>query len=138
MRKACRHQPRSSNCKITSYYLKTKIWTYRLDKKKMKEEKRQQGIMQRTRLADKVNVKLAVMSSVFLVLVMLTILSIPGISAGYTRTNFYSPLGGIGSFTGGFFGQTPGQFDRSMCEAGQDFVLHISPFGCSPAVVRSD
>src|SRR3990172_12898762 len=69
---------------------------------------------------------------------ILITLSLSTISAGYSRTNFYSPMGGIGSFTGGFFGQTPGQFDRSMCEAGQDFVLQIAPFGCSPAVVRSD
>lgn len=69
---------------------------------------------------------------------ILITLSLSSISAGYSRTNFYSPMGGIGSFTGGFFGQTPGQFDRSMCEAGQDFVLQIAPFGCSPAIVRSD
>ena len=29
-------------------------------------------------------------------------------------------------------------FDRSMCEAGQDFLLQIDPLGCTPAVVRSD
>ncbi|MFH1801691.1 MAG: transglycosylase SLT domain-containing protein [archaeon] len=39
----------------------------------------------------------------------------------------------LGSFTGGLW-----QVDSSMCTAGQDFVLQITPFGCEPAVVRSD
>jgi hypothetical protein len=69
---------------------------------------------------------------------ILIISSLSFISAGYTRTNNYHALGGIGSFAGGFFGETPGQFDRSMCEAGQDFVLQMAPLGCTPAVVRSD
>ena len=30
------------------------------------------------------------------------------------------------------------KFDKSMCEAGQDFIIQIAPFGCTPAVVRSD
>ena len=30
------------------------------------------------------------------------------------------------------------QFDKSVCQEGKDFVLQISPFGCTPAVVRSD
>ena len=30
------------------------------------------------------------------------------------------------------------QPDRDMCEAGQDFVVQIAPFGCTPAVVRAD
>jgi len=29
-------------------------------------------------------------------------------------------------------------FDRSMCGAGQDFIMQISPIGCTPSVVRSD
>ena len=29
-------------------------------------------------------------------------------------------------------------FDDSMCEEGQDFLIQIAPFGCTPAVVRSD
>ncbi|HEB47377.1 MAG TPA: hypothetical protein ENI22_02820, partial [Candidatus Pacearchaeota archaeon] len=29
-------------------------------------------------------------------------------------------------------------FDRSMCEAGQDFILQVDPLGCEPSVVRSD
>ena len=29
-------------------------------------------------------------------------------------------------------------FDRSLCEAGQDFILQVDPLGCVPSVVRSD
>jgi len=29
-------------------------------------------------------------------------------------------------------------FDDSMCEAGQDFIVQISPLGCEPSVIRSD
>ena len=71
-------------------------------------------------------------------ILLLIILIIPEISAGYTRTDNYNALGGAGNLLGGLVGQTAGQFDRSMCEAGQDFVLQIAPAGCSPAVVRSD
>ncbi len=53
------------------------------------------------------------------------------VSAVYTRTNFgASYLGGTG--LGGE------DFDKSLCEAGQDFIIQIAPFGCTPAVVRSD
>jgi hypothetical protein len=70
---------------------------------------------------------------------LLTFLLISSVSAEYTRTSNYNTLlGGIGSLAGGFFGETAGQFDRTMCEAGQDFVLQIAPAGCTPAVVRSD
>ncbi|MEM3141302.1 MAG: hypothetical protein QXX55_00745 [Candidatus Pacearchaeota archaeon] len=32
----------------------------------------------------------------------------------------------------------PFKFDRVQCDAGQDFVLQVSPTGCIPPVVRSD
>ncbi|MCK5624492.1 hypothetical protein KAI04_01490 [Candidatus Pacearchaeota archaeon] len=31
-----------------------------------------------------------------------------------------------------------GMYDDKMCQAGQDFILQISPLGCEPAMVRSD
>ena len=37
-----------------------------------------------------------------------------------------------------FMGAQAGEFDESMCQQGQDFLIQISPFGCTPAVVRSD
>ena len=75
---------------------------------------------------------LAILAGVFI------IFNLSFIEAGYIRTNNYNTLAGVGNIAGGFFGETPGKFDRSMCEAGQDFVLQIAPFGCSPTVVRSD
>ena len=37
-----------------------------------------------------------------------------------------------------FMGKQTGKFDKSMCQQGQDFLIQITPFGCTPAVVRSD
>ncbi len=31
-----------------------------------------------------------------------------------------------------------GSFNRNLCQAGQDFLLYVSPTGCIPSVVRSD
>ncbi len=33
---------------------------------------------------------------------------------------------------------TQTNLSKAMCQAGQDFIIQITPFGCSPAVVRSD
>ena len=30
------------------------------------------------------------------------------------------------------------KWDPSKCGAGQDFIIQVGPFGCDPAVVRSD
>ena len=30
------------------------------------------------------------------------------------------------------------EFDKEMCSAGNDFIIQLAPFGCTPAVVRSD
>lgn len=48
-------------------------------------------------------------------------------STQYTQSNFY-----------GSSLSTTWDSDYSMCEAGQDFIIQIAPFGCTPAVVRSD
>ena len=42
---------------------------------------------------------------------------------------------GYSSF--GYYEVYPG-YDRTTCEARQDFIIQIQPGGCSPAVVRSD
>jgi len=70
----------------------------------------------------------------------------------FSLVNFVS----AGSFSRSFVGYSPytevkgsfgdvsfpfdsyGNFDRSLCEAGQDFILYVSPLGCTPPVVRSD
>jgi len=54
--------------------------------------------------------------------------------SAYTRTNQYQ----YSSYTSEAYGEGYWRDDRSMCEAGQDFVIQIAPFGCEPAVVRSD
>jgi len=51
-------------------------------------------------------------------------------SASYMETNFNSFGSGIGI--------SSWDFDKQICGAGQDFVIQITPFGCTPAVVRSD
>jgi len=70
---------------------------------------------------------------------ILTILLISSISSQFftgssqifSRANVaVSPSSGDISF--------PFMFNREMCEAGQDFILQISPTGCVPSVVRSD
>ena len=72
----------------------------------------------------KLNIRFKVFALAFGIF-LFSFLLISTASAQYARTNHYSPLGGIGNIAGGFFGETPGQFDRSMCEAGQDFVLQV-------------
>ncbi len=48
-----------------------------------------------------------------------------------------SGLGGGGGL-GGFGGGRGFGFDPAMCLNRQDFIVHIAPEGCSPALVRSD
>jgi len=51
------------------------------------------------------------------------------LTAEYMKTNFqaFSPV------------STPtSDFNKEMCQEGQDFIIQITPFGCTPAVVRSD
>ena len=66
---------------------------------------------------------------------VLAIILVSFVSA-YTRsTPQFTQYGNVGGFG---FEQSSLEFDTSMCEAGQDFVIQIVPFGCTPAVVRSD
>ncbi|MBW6442734.1 hypothetical protein K0A97_03060 [Patescibacteria group bacterium] len=55
---------------------------------------------------------------------------------GYPSYVGIKPSFGDVSFSPAFDNQ--GNFNRNVCEAGQDFILHISPLGCIPSVVRSD
>ncbi|RLG10235.1 hypothetical protein DRN73_08365, partial [Candidatus Pacearchaeota archaeon] len=76
----------------------------------------------------KINKKKIIIGMLFLI--VLTSL----ISATYIRSNpQFSQYQ-----SSGFGYQSSLEFDKSMCSAGQDFVLQIAPFGCTPAVVRSD
>ena len=68
----------------------------------------------------------------FLTLIVITlfvILSLSLTSATYIKSNF-----NFGQFDGAT-GTVP---DKELCQAGQDFVIQIAPFGCTPTVVRSD
>jgi hypothetical protein len=61
---------------------------------------------------------------------LIVFFSIFCVSADYMRSNTqYTQFDSENTFEG---------FDESMCEAGQDFIIQIAPFGCTPAVVRSD
>ncbi|MFH1311487.1 MAG: myxococcus cysteine-rich repeat containing protein, partial [Nanoarchaeota archaeon] len=63
-------------------------------------------------------------------LLMIILCSSYLLAAGYySESNIFTSEGTTIYSTG---------FDRSKCEAGQDFVLQIDPTGCIPSVVRSD
>jgi hypothetical protein len=70
-----------------------------------------------------------------LILTVVVLFLTINLSATYTRSySQNTQFGSVGnSLDQGAFG-----FDRSMCGAGQDFILQVAPFGCAPAVVRSD
>ncbi|MEK6906539.1 MAG: hypothetical protein AABW81_02875, partial [Nanoarchaeota archaeon] len=68
-------------------------------------------------------------SALLLSIIFVSILIISLTSAYYIATNpqysQYTQYKGVA-------------FDKKMCEAGDDFLVQIAPFGCDPAVVRSD
>ncbi|MBI2044825.1 transglycosylase SLT domain-containing protein [Candidatus Pacearchaeota archaeon] len=70
---------------------------------------------------------------ILLALVLALVMS--QVSAEYRESDarFTSSRYGLGTF----FNQGT-QIERKYCDSGQDFVLQLAPFGCSPAVVRSD
>lgn len=68
---------------------------------------------------------------IFLVVILLVIGSA---SATYRRSD--SRFTGVSS--SGAFLNTFTQVPEEDCESGQDFLVQIAPFGCTPAVVRSD
>src|SRR3989344_9056834 len=69
-----------------------------------------------------------------LLFAVLFIFIISSISAAYSTSSprWTQSKYGIGSIS-----QSTG-VEREFCDAGQDFVLQIAPFGCDPLVVRSD
>ncbi len=70
------------------------------------------------------------------VLLFLILFLIIGVVSAYSSSWMgykYNDIAGTGSFM-----QNSLRFDKSMCEQGSDFILQIAPFGCEPAVVRSD
>ncbi len=67
-----------------------------------------------------------------LVMIFLIGILLISFSSAYMRTSNIQ-YAQFDSGHGGYW-----QPDRDMCEAGQDFVVQIAPFGCTPAVVRAD
>ena len=59
------------------------------------------------------------------------ILFVSLISGSYMASNPQYIQPGTGTFR-------DSGFDSSVCEAGQDFIIQVAPFGCTPLVVRSD
>jgi hypothetical protein len=69
-----------------------------------------------------------------IILLVTTLFLLPFISSAYERSNvaYTASQGSAGFF--GFFGQP----NQECKDVGQDFVVQIVPFGCTPAIVRSD
>jgi parallel beta-helix repeat protein len=73
---------------------------------------------------------------VFIVAVIFLVLLISGIAAGeYRRSDPQYTRPGIGT---GLFASSSTGMPKDMCAQGQDFIVQIAPFGCSPSVVRTD
>jgi len=68
--------------------------------------------------------------AMFFVFAILLIFLFSFVSAVYAKSGvqFINPGGSFSSGTG---------IDKEMCDAGQDFILQIAPFGCTPSV-RTD
>jgi hypothetical protein len=72
-------------------------------------------------------------SILFLFLIIGTLVFV---SSAYTLSNPQLTRGG--TFSSFERDPTDTSFDPEMCREGQDFVVQVAPFGCEPAVVRSD
>lgn len=82
----------------------------------------------------KINKKIAV--GMFLVIATLSLVFFVSAQFSKSSPQFTTP-GSVGYLRGQGIDTFP-SFNRDMCGKGQDFVLQIAPFGCSPAIVRSD
>jgi hypothetical protein len=76
------------------------------------------------------------MKNRILIFVLVFLIGISFVSAGYTRsvvvTSDFSSVS-LNSFV-----ENSLAFDKSMCQEGTDFILQIVPYSCEPLVVRSD
>ncbi|MBU2503894.1 MAG: hypothetical protein KJ879_02475, partial [Nanoarchaeota archaeon] len=57
---------------------------------------------------------------------------------GVQASSFSSGLIATSPYTSGSTSSVSSLFSSSQCKAGQDFVLQVSPTGCTPSVIRSD
>src|SRR3989344_5545858 len=72
-------------------------------------------------------------------IMLFMLLTISIISAIYSSSRSQYTQPGISSF--GYLGSQGidfPRFDEEQCKAGQDFIIQISPLGCTPSDVRSD
>jgi hypothetical protein len=72
-------------------------------------------------------------AALILLVIALFVSAVSAVSS-YQRTTAYTPSSGYS----GLFGVSSTRVPVEKCEAGQDLVLQLTPFGCSPPVVRSD
>ena len=79
----------------------------------------------------KILIGVFLLAGIFLILLTTFVLA-----AGISSPQFSAP-GSVGYLRGQGVDTFP-IFNPDMCGKGQDFVLQIAPFGCSPAIVRSD
>ncbi|MEX0920783.1 MAG: transglycosylase SLT domain-containing protein [Candidatus Pacearchaeota archaeon] len=78
--------------------------------------------------------KIFLVGFVFMSLILLTFfVSAQFLSSSYSRNYVQNSQSNI--VNDALFSPS---FSRQMCHEGQDFILQISPIGCSPSVVRSD
>ncbi len=94
--------------------------------------------LKRNSVKSLINIRFILLISIFLALTLFFVSSLPITTAAssYVRS---SPAYTFGHQTAPFIGgqQFP-LFDRSQCQAGQDFILQVDPLGCTPSVIRSD
>lgn len=101
--------------------------SWELDLNKMLEEK--------NILMQKENILVILLTFGFLVLALLLLPLTAAVSSYVRSAPAYTYGQQIAPYTGA---QLFPVFDRSMCQAGQDFILQVDPLGCTPSVVRSD
>jgi len=58
-------------------------------------------------------------------------------AASFSNPQLFSPGGNSFSYLGGQGINFPA-FNSNQCQKGNDFIVQVAPFGCTPSVVRSD
>ena len=61
------------------------------------------------------------------------LLSIGLVNSTYTRSDY-----AVSNSLSGKYSFDTTTFNKDLCQKGQDFVLQLTPFGCSPTLVTSD
>ena len=72
---------------------------------------------------------------IFLLFGIFLTIAVSGIS--FSSPQLFAPGGNSFGYLGGQGANFPA-FNSNQCQKGNDFIIQIEPFGCTPAVVRSD